>query len=145
MNSDVLFSITNSVALFGWILLIVAPEWRFLRTVIINTLIPILLGAVYFYLIVVHYGAMQEGGFGSIDELLILFSNRDLILLGWVHYLAFDLFIGTWEYFDAKKHGINRFLIIPCQLLTFLAGPVGLVLYIALRAVITKKVNHENF
>lgn len=145
MNADSLFSITNSLALLGWILLIVGAEWRYLRTIVLNLIIPILLSLVYVYLIITHYGAMQEGGFGSIDELIILFSNRDLILLGWVHYLAFDLFIGTWEYYDAQKHGISRFLIIPCQILTFLAGPVGLVLYLILRAVMTKSIDHENF
>jgi hypothetical protein len=145
MTSTALFTFANNLALFGWILLLIVPEWKYTRTTIINVAIPLLLSVLYFYLIVVHFGAMQEGGFGSIAELKILFSNDDLILLGWVHYLAFDLFIGTWEYFDAKKNGINRFLIIPCQVLTFLAGPVGLLLYIVLRAIMTKKVIHENF
>lgn len=145
MASTALFSIANNLALFGWILLLIVPEWKYTRRLIVGVAIPLLLSALYFYLIVAHFGAMQEGGFGSIDELKVLFKNDDLVLLGWVHYLAFDLFIGTWEYFDAKKHGINRFLIIPCQILTFLAGPVGLLLYMILRGVITRKIGHENF
>lgn len=145
MTTDVLFSYANTLALLGWILLLIIPEWRYTKLIVLGTLIPIILSALYLYLIIKHYGAMQEGGFGSIAELKILFANPDLILLGWVHYLAFDLFIGTWEYSDAKKHGINRFLIIPCQILTFLAGPVGLFLYIVLRAIHIKKVPQVNF
>lgn len=145
MTSAALFSFANNIALLGWILLLLVPEWKYTRSLIIGAGIPLLLSALYLYLISVHFGAMQEGGFGSIDELKILFKNDDLVLLGWVHYLAFDLFIGTWEYADAKKNGINRLLIIPCQVLTFLAGPVGLLLYIILRAVMTKKIIHENF
>ena len=46
-----------------------------------------------------------------------------------MHYLAFDLFIGSWEVRDARRHGVPHVLVIPCLLMTFLLGPIGLLAY----------------
>ena len=63
----------------------------------------------------------------------LLFCARQALLAGWLHYLAFDLFTGSWEARDAVRLGISRWLAAPCLLLTFLLGPVGLGLYLLLR------------
>ncbi len=57
-----------------------------------------------------------------------LFENPYLLLAGWVHFLAFDLLVGAWEVRDARRVGITHLLVVPCLLLTFMAGPVGLLL-----------------
>ena len=79
--------------------------------------------------------APPEGGFGSLAAVAALFSVEELLLAGWIHYLAFDLFVGAWEVRDSQARGINHLLIIPCLLATFMAGPAGLVLYWLLRVV----------
>lgn len=145
MDIDQLFSAANLLAMLGWALLILVPRWKYTRILVQGAVIPILLSGLYLFLLVRHYGEMGEGGFGSLDELAILFSNKNLIFLGWVHYLAFDLWLGTWEYNDAMRHGIHRLVLLPCQLLTFFAGPVGLFLYITIRNIKTQKFDHENF
>jgi hypothetical protein len=61
------------------------------------------------------------------------FENHWLLLAGWVHYLAFDLFIGAWQVRDSKALGISHLLVLPCLVLTFLFGPVGLLLYFLIR------------
>ncbi len=63
----------------------------------------------------------------------LLFSNRWVLLAGWIHYLCFDLFIGSWQVRDAAANNISHWLVIPCLFLTFMFGPVGLLLYFALR------------
>ena len=75
-----------------------------------------------------------DGGSGSLAEVSRLFENPYLLLAGWVHYLAFDLFIGAWEVRDARRLGIPHLLVVPCLGLTFILGPVGLLLYLGLRA-----------
>jgi len=60
------------------------------------------------------------------------------IFVGWVHYLLFDLFVGAWEARDAQRRGVSHGLLIPCLILTYMAGPFGLLLYVVLRAA-TKK------
>jgi hypothetical protein len=83
---------------------------------------------------VIHYGE-TPGGFGSLDGVASLFTNRWMLLAGWIHYLAFDLFIGSWEVRDAKEKGINHLWVVPSLGLTFMFGPAGLVLYFLTRTV----------
>ena len=63
-----------------------------------------------------------------------MFSQRGALLAGWVHYLAFDLFVGAWIVATAPKYGIAHWLVLPCLFFTLMAGPVGLLLYFILRA-----------
>jgi len=62
------------------------------------------------------------------------------LLAGWVHYLAFDLFVGSWEARDALSHRIPHLAVIPCLLLTFLFGPAGLLLYLLLRFTLRRQI-----
>jgi hypothetical protein len=64
---------------------------------------------------------------------MLLFDNPQIALAGWVHYLAFDLFIGGWEVRTAQREGIPHLAVLPCLVLTFLFGPVGLLLFLGLR------------
>ena len=74
-----------------------------------------------------------EGDFNSLAGVRGLFQSDRLLLAGWIHYLAFDLFIGSWEVRDARRLGIPHLLVVPCLLCTLMAGPVGLALYFAVR------------
>jgi Domain of unknown function (DUF4281) len=64
-----------------------------------------------------------------------LFTNRWLLLAGWVHYLAFDLLIGSWETRDAQERGVPHLLLVPCLFFTFMFGPAGWLLYMGIRTV----------
>ena len=79
-----------------------------------------------------------DGGFGSLAEVKVLFTNDRALLAGWVHYLAFDLFIGCWEVLDAQQRGVRHLFVIPCLALTFMLGPLGLLLYLGLRSVASR-------
>ena len=58
-----------------------------------------------------------------------------MLLAGWIHYLAFDLLVGTWEARDSRERGIPHLLLVPCLILTFLFGPAGWLLYLGMRSV----------
>ena len=79
----------------------------------------------------------SPGGFSTLEGVGTLFSNPWLLLAGWVHYLAFDLLVGSWQLQDARERGISRLLVIPCFTLTFLFGPAGWLLYIVMRSIRT--------
>jgi len=132
MNAEKLFSICNTIALAGWILLVFAPRWRWTSRLVLAGVIPLLLAAVYLVLIVTTFGK-AEGGFGSLAEVMKLFTYPWVALGGWVHYLVFDLFVGSWEVRDAQTRGISHWLVVPCLLLTFLLGPIGFLLYHVIR------------
>ena len=140
MTAETVFSLCSALVLPGWLLLLVFPNWLWTTRLITSTLIPAVLGVVYLSLFLSQIHVMPEGGgFGSAAEVATLFSNPYLLTAGWVHYLAFDLFVGSWEVRDAKEQGINRLLLIPCLVLTFMLGPTGLILYLCIRGVRTKR------
>jgi len=131
MTPDSLFSILNPIALAGWLLLIFLPRWRWTGTGVSLVAVP-LLSAAYAVLVAVALPG-SEGGFSSLAGVRALFANPWVLLAGWTHYLAFDLFIGGWEVRDAQQRGIPHLLVVPALVLTFLVGPVGLLLYLAIR------------
>ncbi len=144
MTADLVFQICNSIAPVGWLLLLFLPKWKGTRLIILPGILPLLLGMVYLPIIVIFFGD-SGGDFSSLKGVMQLFTSPWGVTAGWIHYLAFDLFIGSWELSNGQKNGIHHLLLIPCLLLTFLFGPIGLLLYFAVRFVKTKKILHENF
>ena len=104
MNAETIFSIANTTALLSWIWLAVAPRWIWTRR-IVQTAIPLLLSAAYLILVAAFFG-QSEGGFGSLPDVMKLFTNKNVALAGWIHYLAFDLIVGGWEVRDSQQRGI---------------------------------------
>lgn len=134
MDASQLFSLANGLVLPAWAILIFAPKWRVGRDVLAGLVFPLLLGLLYALLFVLHLGSAPEGAsFGSLAGVVAFMSVDWLLLVGWVHYLAFDLFIGAWEVRDAQRHGVHHLIMVPCLLLTFMAGPAGLALYLLVR------------
>jgi hypothetical protein len=131
MSAETLFSAANLVALAGWLLLLAVPRNR-MATTVAGTVIPLLLAVVYLVVLAVNWGNAR-GSFSTLHGVAELFANPWLLLAGWVHYLAFDLFVGTWETRDAMANGVPRWLLVPSLLLTFMFGPVGLLAYSATR------------
>lgn len=137
MKAEQIFSLVNLVALGGWLLLAAAPRWKFTGKIVLSGALPLLLSAAYLALIILFFGA-AEGGFGSLAEVMKLFTNEWAVLAGWIHYLAFDLFVGSWEVRDAQEKKISHWFVLPCLFFTFLLGPIGLLLYFILRFFLAK-------
>lgn len=134
MQAETIFSVANTVTLLSWVVLTVAPRWRFTRVAIHGAVIPLLLSAAYLVLVVMFFGS-AEGGFSSLAGVMQLFTNPWATLAGWLHYLAFDLLIGAWEVRDAEENGISHWFVIPCLFFTFMLGPAGFLMYMGLRAI----------
>jgi hypothetical protein len=132
MSAEQLFSLTNFLALLGWLLLVCAGRARWAASLVLGVVLPLLLAVVYTGLLVGHWGE-SGGNFQTLAGVSTLFENHWLLLAGWVHYLAFDLFIGAWEVRDSKALGISHWIVLPCLALTFLFGPAGLLLYFLIR------------
>jgi len=131
MTAEQLFSILNLMAVAAWLPLVFLPRVRWSATVV-PVVIPLLLAVTYVGLVAATL-PQSEGGFSSLAGVRALFDNPWVLLAGWTHYLAFDLFIGGWEARDAQRRGIRHLLITPALVLTFLLGPAGLLLYLATR------------
>ena len=136
MSYDVLFSFVNASVLPAWIMLIFAPRWSWTERLVHSMLWPLVLGGLYIavFAAVIFLGHGAEGGsFTTIEGVRALFSSDAGIVIGWAHFLVFDLFVGAWCARDAARRGFKHALLIPCLFFTFMAGPVGLVLYLLLR------------
>jgi hypothetical protein len=134
LDPDLAFRAGNALALLGWIALALSPPsrswtagvWR-----VTGWWLPLVLAIGYAALIALNWGG-ADGGFGSLPQVRALFANDGLLAAGWLHYLAFDLFVGTWIARQGAERGIPHALLLPCFALTFLFGPVGLLAFAAL-------------
>ena len=132
MTPQQVFAITNAVALVGWILLAVLPGRRWVTEVATGKVLPAFFAVVYVAIAVTVFPG-ADGSFSTLDGVATLFSNSWLLLAGWLHYLAFDLLIGTWEARDARERGVPHVLLVPCLFITLMFGPAGWLLYLGAR------------
>lgn len=139
MTPDQLFQIANTMVLPAWLLLIIAPTWKWTGRIVVGVIVTIL-SVLYVILLAEGIESLDFNSFGSLEGVMQLFTEPSAVTMGWIHYLAFDLMVGWFIVNDAQKHGINRFLTIPCLLLSFMLGPTGLLLYFLLR--LFAKKNH---
>jgi hypothetical protein len=143
--AEMLYIAVNVIVLPGWLLLIFAPRWKWTTSLVTTVALPIVLGVAYFALLAANLPAVLRGGtFMQLADVAKLFANEYCLLAGWIHYLAFDLFVGSWEVRDARRVGLPQWMIVPCLLLTFVLGPIGLLSYILLRWTVAKRVTIDD-
>ena len=137
MPWDLLFSVTNAIALIGWLLLWFAPRTPLLHSAVMYLGIGLLclIYIVCFAAILTGSGgATGAGGFTyDIPGIRELFASDGGIVVGWTHYLAFDLFVGLWIAKDADAKGFSRIVQFPFLFFTLMAGPVGLFGWLIVR------------
>jgi hypothetical protein len=133
MSPEGLFALANPLAMLGWLALALFPFRRAVNWWLCGVTLPLVLSALYVAALATGLPGAQ-GGFSSLPGVMALFEAPWVALAGWVHYLAFDLFIGAWMARRAAAEGWSRWALLPCLPLTFLAGPVGLLLFLALSA-----------
>lgn len=144
MTPEQFFELGSSLALVGWVLLaFVSPFW-FKVPGFINGIIVVLLAACYAWLILSNFNAGDFQKFSTVEGVQELFQDKQMLVAGWIHYLAFDLFIGTWIVLNARKHAINHWLTVPSLFLTFFLGPIGWLTYFLLRFAVTRNYFSEN-
>lgn len=136
MSWEILFMIVNAVVVPAWLLLVLAPGWRTTRIAVHSALYPLVLGSVYAIGLIasIFFGVAAEGvGMSSIAGVSALFDHPNGVIIGWTHYLVFDLFVGAWIGRDARRRDLPHLAVAPCLIATFLFGPVGLLAYILMR------------
>jgi hypothetical protein len=128
-----LFSSASTLAMLGWFILVFLPRgWKWLNP-IASMLIPLILSVLYSFLIA-RYFFSAEGGFDTLANVQQLFTYPAVALAGWVHYLAFDLFVGGVIAKQADEIGLSRLIQAPILLLTFMFGPFGYLLFMFIKA-----------
>lgn len=138
-----LFGLTNLVALLGWAALLLLPRRPLTHSFILfagvgllclayAVMLGLLIGKVVDPAAIPGAAPFDPSDY-SIAGLRNLFLSDAGIVVGWTHYLAFDLFVGLWIGRDADHKGYSRLVQAPFLLLTFVAGPLGLILWLMVR------------
>lgn len=135
MSIDTVFLICNYGVMPFWLLLAVAPGWTWTGRLVHSILIPVVLGSVYLTGFLTAPPAPAGASFGTLEGVMLFFSQPHGVLVGWVHYLVFDLFVGAWMVRDARRRGLHHGFVVPCLALTLMLGPIGLLLYTTIRGI----------
>jgi hypothetical protein len=138
-----LFTLTNVIAFVGWAALAFLPRSKAVRSAILYAAVGLLCLA-YLAMFIALFGGLADPvrvsgaptpdlGDYSVEGLRPFFMSDGGIVLGWTHYLAFDLFVGLWIARDADRRGASRVVQLPFLFATLMAGPIGLFAWLALR------------
>lgn len=139
MSPELAFRIANAFALLGWLVLIagIVGNRTWLRDRLAGRYWPLALSLAYVAAFALGFGT-TGGNFNSITGVRQLFSGDWTLLAGWVHYLAFDLFVGAWIAREAERAELSRWFLVPVLPLTFMLGPAGLLLFQILKTAFAK-------
>lgn len=129
-----IFSASFLLVLPFWLLMVFLPKGRFTERIIRSPWIAAPAALLYAVLVLPRLpevlGTVANPDLGSISALL---GSPAGATIGWVHFLAFDLFVARWAYLDSRERDVNPFVMAPVLFLVLMLGPVGFLLYLALR------------
>jgi Domain of unknown function (DUF4281) len=150
MPWELIFKITNGGVLIFWLLLAFGPRGTmWVRGIFLGG--TGILALTYSILIIGLMTGSFDGGAGdtgksldftTLSGVMALFDTHGGATIGWIHYLAFDLLVGIWIARNADRHGISRILQVPALFLTLMFGPMGLLVYLVMRAFLGKKLEN---
>jgi hypothetical protein len=146
IDPNTAFSLASLLALIAWIPLLIAlfvPAMRRRTWQATGLAVPGIIAIAYVALIVAGIKAAGGTDFGSLAEIRRVFANDAALAAGWLHYLAFDMVVGTWIARDGTRRGIPALLLLPCAVMTFLFGPAGLLLYLIARTSLGRSPGNE--
>ena len=143
---EMIFLWLNLGVLPFWFILMIFPQSQICR-VFITSIFPILiLSIAYSYL---FYTIFIEGYnfldnfklYLGLSEITNLFSDKSFLILFWVHFLAINLFCGGWIVKDSQMFRMNKFLVSLPLIITYLIGPIGILLYWIIRIFYAKRIS----
>ncbi|MEM6901373.1 MAG: ABA4-like family protein [Pseudomonadota bacterium] len=141
MTYDQVFTLLNFSVVPAWAMLIFLPRAKLTERLVHSALYPIVLGLFYmigFGLILTGFGGAADVSFSSVADISAAFSTPIGVLVGWSHYLVFDLFVGAWIGRDAQRRSITHWLVAPALFFTFVLGPIGLLIYVCGRLLLRR-------
>ena len=130
MTYEIIFNIYNTGILIFWLFLLVFPKSKVTQKMTDFPWIPLVIAFGYIYFLGTS-DSIFSVDFSTLSGLTEMFQNSNPrgVAAGWLHYLAFDFWVGCWILRDSQKKGIKHAFIIFPMLFTFMLGPVGVIIY----------------
>ena len=143
---ETLYMWVNLGVLPFWFILIIFPQSHLSRIFVTSIFPFFILSGVYTFILYKSYlsGYDFDGNFTlylGLNELSRLFEDHLYIMIFWTHFIAMNLFIGGWIVKDSQKFSINKVLLAIPLIVTYLTGPIGLLLYWIIRIFYAKKIS----
>lgn len=143
---EILYYWVNFGVLPFWLILIFFPQSNLCRYFVTSIFPILLLSGAYIFMLYKSYLSSYEflANFDlylSISNLSNLFSNETFLMLFWIHFVSINLFIGGWIVKDSQKFGINKIILFLPLLITYLIGPLGILVYWIVRIFYAKRIN----
>lgn len=137
---DTIFQLSNLLVMPFWLLIILLPHWQWTRRIMGSRWSVVPAALLYAVLVAPNVptflGDLANPTLGGIAALL---GTPEGATIGWIHFLAFDLFVGRWAYLDSREHGLTAWLVSPVLFIVLMFGPLGLLLYLATRALLLRR------
>lgn len=137
---ELVYLLSNLILLPAWLLLILAPGWRWTERVVHSVWIPVLYSAAVIVIVLMRPALPEDANIGSLRGFMLLLQSPYSSLAIWLQLVLCDLFIGAWESRDARRHGIHAGWLVVPLVATYIFGPPGLLIYLAIRYALTRKV-----
>ena len=130
MLYETIFNIFNSGILLFWMLLLFFPKQSITQKVIAYPWVPLVIAFGYIYFMGMTSGTFSAD-FTSLNGLTKMFQNANPqgVAAGWLHYLAFDFWVGCWMLKNSQEKGVKHLWMLVPMLFTFMLGPVGMIIY----------------
>ena len=131
---ETLFKIGNLIVLPFWALMILLPNWRVTKRLIGSPLVCAAPAALYAALVIPRFTEIWPAVSNpELSGIAALLGAPAGATIAWLHFLAFDLFVGRWIYLDGRERGITSWVMAPVLFLTLMLGPCGFLLYLIAR------------
>jgi hypothetical protein len=128
------FLLSNLVIMPFWLLMIVLPRWRWTQRIIQSPLIVLPPAILYVVLVLPRLSELlPQLASPALNSIAALLGTPTGATIGWIHFLAFDLFVGRWAYLASRESGISAWLMAPVLFLILMFGPLGFVVYLAIQ------------
>jgi len=135
----------NFAVLPFWLMLIIIPNSKITQIFVSSVILPLFFSSAYVYII---YQIILLGDpildffklYQSLDDLYTLFANESFLVVFWLHFLAINLFLGSWVSRDSVKYNVPKAILLISMLLIYFSGPLGLVFYWLFRVFYAKKI-----
>jgi hypothetical protein len=135
MSYAQIFSLSGLTVMPFWALMILLPRWRVTQRIMRSPLVAALPALLYAALVLPRAGAIFAAvSRPELTPIAALLGSPEGAIIAWAHFLTFDLMVGRWAYLDSRERGVSALLMAPVLFLVLMLGPIGFLLYLALRA-----------
>lgn len=136
MSFETIFSLSSLPVIPLWLLMIVAPRWTVTKRIMTSPLSILAPALIYSALVLPSIVSILPSVMNpTLDGIMMLLATPAGATIAWVHFLAFDLFVGRWAYLDSRERGLSAWVMAPVLFFVLMLGPFGFVLYLIVQAI----------